>query len=149
MKTYTPKSAAEGEGLHKGTITEIVIPIADLPTYYVQGRKPEQYGPAAFAFLDMADPIGTYPTCKVSPYAPGDRIRVKERCAPCFCKSIVCTGYIYPNELGWKTRVAGNPYLAESMPLKAVRTRLFCEAVAVRQIDGQWYFVVQVKRKGE
>lgn len=53
--------------------------IKGIPLYYDLGKNPQSYGPGEFAFLDMADPIGTYPTYAKCPYGgPGDLLWVKE-----------------------------------------------------------------------
>lgn len=80
-KTYRAQSDTEATGMYDGRVTLLVIPI-DLPPQYIAGKKPQSYGPADAAFFDPADPVGTYPTLRTCPYAPGDEIAVKARWNP-------------------------------------------------------------------
>jgi len=156
VKTYICKSDTEGEGLHEGTITELVIPIAKLPAYYVEGKKPQQYGPAAFAFLDMADPIGTYPTCRVCPYTPGDRIAVKERWRVAGTHN---SGFDIQfadgryrkieNDYEPSYKPAGEWCCASKLAKRWCDTHLLCGSVACREQDGRWVWIVGVKREGD
>ena len=57
------------------TVTRRVI---NIPAYYQLAKKPQSYGPDDYAFLDMADPIGTYPTLVKPRYHAGDLLWVKE-----------------------------------------------------------------------
>lgn len=57
------------------TVTRRVI---NIPAYYHLAKKPQSYGPDDYAFLDMADPIGTYPTLVKPRYHAGDLLWVKE-----------------------------------------------------------------------
>ncbi len=70
--------------------TEMVKPILDgrktqtrrlirgITPHYVLAKKPDSYGPEDYAFVDMADPIGTYPTLIQSPYHVGDLLWARE-----------------------------------------------------------------------
>ena len=48
------------------------------PCAWTSGMRPQQYASHQFAFLDMADPIGTYPTFIEAPYAVGDYLWTRE-----------------------------------------------------------------------
>lgn len=49
------------------------------PNRWTLGKSPQSYESNDFAFLDMADPIGTYPTLATCPYGKvGDRLWVRE-----------------------------------------------------------------------
>ena len=52
--------------------------IRGLSSEWTLGITPQQYRPGSFAFFDMADPVGTYPTCFRCPYQPGDELWVRE-----------------------------------------------------------------------
>ena len=53
--------------------------INENPNRWVLGKSPESYTSGDVAFLDMADPIGTYPTFAACPYGVvGDRLWVRE-----------------------------------------------------------------------
>lgn len=58
------------------TQTRRLIP-GILPAYLL-AKKPESYGPYEFAFVDMADPVGTYPIYAKARYQVGDELWVKE-----------------------------------------------------------------------
>ena len=49
-----------------------------IPPHYVMGKKPQSYNPNDYAFLDQADPIGTYPTLAEPRFQVGDRAYVAE-----------------------------------------------------------------------
>jgi len=68
--------------------------IKNIPACYVKGRKPQSYGPDDYAFLDMADPVGTYPTLAMPRYQPGDLLWVKESYREAACnKGFICIQY--------------------------------------------------------
>lgn len=159
MKTYVTHSGTQAQGLRDGTISLLVIPILKLPAHYVKGKKPQQYGPAAFAFLDMADPIGTYPTCCVCPYAPGDEIGVKEVWGiarndhghRCLCYRADGDDHaelqmmlLWDQAHGrWTQKPTRFPNWtpdrwrsASKMPDYAIRTRVVCQSVEGRQLQG-------------
>lgn len=49
------------------------------PNHWTLGKSPQSYESSDFAFLDMADPIGTYPTLATCPYGKvGDLLCCKE-----------------------------------------------------------------------
>jgi len=53
--------------------------IRDLPSDWIEGKRPASYGPADFAFYDFGDPVGTYPTLYRCPHgAPGARLGLTE-----------------------------------------------------------------------
>lgn len=49
-----------------------------VPNYYVLAKTPQWCGPYDQAFLDRANPIGTYPTVAIPRYVPGDVLWVRE-----------------------------------------------------------------------
>jgi hypothetical protein len=154
MKTYIAQTDAEAHGLHDGTVTEIVLPVEQQP-----------YTPEALPHCWCWDkPTGGrvtwnkrnpgYPQCieDACPYQPGDRAAVLEAWG------------MDPNDSGYKLpdlmqclfyRAEWDqpePYHwgwndPEFLPAWAVRTHLLCEAVTVRQTEGTWYFVCQVKKE--
>jgi len=53
--------------------------VIKIPAGWSLGKRPDSYGVADFAFLDMADPTGTYPTLVTCPYgATGSTLWVRE-----------------------------------------------------------------------
>ena len=53
--------------------------IKKIPSFYDLAAKLKSYGEEDYAFLDMADPIGTYPTLATCPYGKvGDTLWVRE-----------------------------------------------------------------------
>jgi len=140
MKTYITTTDAEARGLHDGRVTLLVVPFKEHP--------PEDWSPVDCGLYNPVryDKSGeSYPGPEIfgaydedwgieAPFAPGDRIAVKERWAKCDCGAKGCPGYIYPEHLGWNCRTSNMQKSAEVMPMKAVRTHVLCESVAGRPV---------------
>ncbi len=135
MKTYIAKTAAEAQGLHEGTVTEILVPLDPQPKFPFGVAKivlvPDPWHNDAFAGTPAAGMGRTGPRelkwyCEDfagnlvarimldSPYMPGDRIAVRE---------------------------------PKPMSLQGPPLVVLCTSVEARPIEDVWVFVCQVKRE--
>ena len=72
FSTLVVKAILDG----RKTVTRRVI--KEIPADYRMAKKPQSYGPDDYCFVDLGDPIGTYPTLLEAKYKKGDILWVKE-----------------------------------------------------------------------
>jgi hypothetical protein len=73
-----PMTLANYQKIRQGLKTQTRRRISRIPPTYQLGKRPQWYDEYDFAFLDMADPIGTYPTCATSRYRVDDLCWISE-----------------------------------------------------------------------
>ena len=116
------------------TVTRRVI--TEISPHYKVARKPQSYGPNDYAFIDMADPIGTYPTLATCRYGgQGDLLWTRE--TKTLCPGTVALyydgEYLKPKNQShqdWLNNYSRSKVPSIHMPKSAAR--LWLEIVRVR-----------------
>ena len=166
-KTYLARSDTDAQGLHDGTVMEIVIRIKPQPvlppgfTLQVPGPLSTRAIPVCWDCAAAGVPNETpYPQlwpieqAIPTPYQPGDRIAVKEWWTTIPVGNGDTMGYAYraDGESAFDDLADGWDFMDEwTSPSEAfgeaVRTHLLCESVEAREIDDKWCWIVKVKKE--
>jgi hypothetical protein len=158
-KTYLARTDTEARALHAGTQAEIVIAMDPQPPWFMLSSNVDgdRYGIMADGMANghviYTDEPGvvrlvrhglSVPGAEIScPYQPGDEIAVKEAWT-WTSYGLDCLYKADPYDGPFQIKHQWKP--AETMPEYAIRTRLVCTSVKVREIAGTWSFVVGVSR---
>ena len=172
-KTYLARSDTDAQGLHDGTVTEIVIPLDPQPRngpprtwnpdthaitwiqwddVHLPYEERREVAPELLSLCSGSPEAFAASVVEYSPYRPGDRIAVKERWKQGRSNDSVihyldqtAIEHIRPPHTRAVDR--GCWRMAKYMPLWAVRTHLLCESVEAREIDDKWCWIVKVKKE--